>query len=82
MRTLGEDGLKKVLEGRTTLDEVSRVIYLADQGVKTCPSCSAVLSKEFEYCPSCGDFVGEHCGECRRRLNPSWAWCPFCGETE
>jgi type IV pilus assembly protein PilB len=80
MRTLGEDGLKKVLEGRTTLDEVSRVIYLADQGVKVCPSCSAVLSTEFEYCPSCGDFVGEHCESCRRRLNPSWTWCPFCGE--
>jgi len=45
-----------------------------------CPSCSAVLAKEFEYCPSCGDFVGEHCEQCRRRLNASWAFCPFCGE--
>jgi type IV pilus assembly protein PilB len=80
MRTMGEDGLKKVLEGSTTLDEVSRVIYLADQGAKTCPSCATVLSQEFEYCPSCGEFVGEHCGSCRRRLNPGWAWCPFCGE--
>jgi type IV pilus assembly protein PilB len=80
MRTLGEDGLKKVLEGRTTLDEVSRVIYLVDQGAKVCPSCSSVLSSEFDYCPSCGDFVGDHCESCRRRMNPGWAWCPFCGE--
>ena len=81
MRTMGEDGLRKVLDGGTTLDEVSRVIYLADQGAKVCPSCTTVLSQEFEYCPSCGAFVGEHCESCRRRLNPGWAWCPFCGET-
>jgi type IV pilus assembly protein PilB len=80
MRSLGEDGLKKVLEGRTTLDEVSRVVYLADHGAKVCPSCASVLSREFDYCPSCGDFVGEHCESCRRRLNPAWIWCPFCGE--
>jgi type IV pilus assembly protein PilB len=81
MRTLGEDGLKKVLEGRTTLDEVSRVIYLADQGAKVCPSCASALTQEFEYCPSCGEFVGDHCESCRRRLNPVWTWCPFCGES-
>jgi type II secretory ATPase GspE/PulE/Tfp pilus assembly ATPase PilB-like protein len=81
MRTMGEDGLRKVLEGHTTLDEVSRVIYLADQGSKTCPSCQASLSRDFEYCPSCGEFVGEHCSSCRKRLDASWAWCPFCGET-
>ncbi|MGH7730104.1 MAG: ATPase, T2SS/T4P/T4SS family, partial [Candidatus Eiseniibacteriota bacterium] len=80
MRTMGEDGLRKVLEGHTTLDEVSRVIYLADQGSKQCPSCASVLAPEFEYCPTCGEFVGEHCVSCRRRLNPGWAWCPFCGE--
>ena len=80
MRTMGEDGLKKVLEGHTTLDEVSRVIYLADQGAKSCPSCASMLSPEFEYCPECGEFVGEHCGSCRRRLRPGWAWCPYCGE--
>jgi RNA polymerase subunit RPABC4/transcription elongation factor Spt4 len=81
MHTMGEDGLRKVLEGHTTLDEVSRVIYLVDQGSKTCPSCASVLSREFEYCPSCGEFVGEHCGGCRRRLNAGWQWCPYCGET-
>ena len=80
MRTMGEDGLRKVLGGQTTLDEVSRVIYLADQGAKQCPSCEAVLSPEFEYCPDCGEFVGEHCSACRRRMNPGWTWCPFCGE--
>ncbi|MGH3056485.1 MAG: GspE/PulE family protein, partial [Gaiellaceae bacterium] len=41
MRSIGEDGLKKVLGGKTTLEEVSRVVYLSDQTAKMCPSCKA-----------------------------------------
>jgi type IV pilus assembly protein PilB len=81
MRSIGEDGLKKVMAGHTTLEEVTRVVYLEDSSARLCPSCSSVLSKEFEYCPGCGEFVGEHCEHCRRRLNPDWEFCPFCGET-
>ena len=79
MRSIGEDGLKKVLAGATTLEEVTRVVYLADNEARMCPSCNAVLAREFEYCPACGEFVGEHCEQCHRRLNAGWAYCPFCG---
>jgi predicted RNA-binding Zn-ribbon protein involved in translation (DUF1610 family) len=79
MRSIGEDGLKKVLDGRTTLDEVTRVVYLADQAGRVCSSCQAVLAHDFEYCPSCGAFVGEHCEGCRRRLDAAWTFCPYCG---
>jgi predicted RNA-binding Zn-ribbon protein involved in translation (DUF1610 family) len=79
MRSIGEDGLKKVLSGRTTLEEVSRVVYLSDHSAKVCPSCKGVLNAEFEYCPACGEFVGDHCESCRRRLQPSWTFCPYCG---
>ena len=79
MRPIGEHGLEKVLAGITTLDEVSRVVYLAEQGVKVCGSCSTVVSQEFEYCHQCGHFVGEHCGGCRRRVEAKWAFCPTCG---
>jgi type IV pilus assembly protein PilB len=79
MRSIGEDGLKKVLAGATTLEEVSRVVYLADQAARICPSCSGVLNQEFEYCPSCGEFVGEHCESCRRKMQPAWSFCPHCG---
>ena len=79
MHSIGEDGLRKVLEARTTLDEVSRVIYLADQAGKICPACSSVLGHDFEYCPTCGEFVGEHCESCHRRLSHDWAFCPHCG---
>jgi type IV pilus assembly protein PilB len=79
MRSIGEDGLEKVLAGVTTLEEVSRVVYLAEQGVKVCGSCSTVVSQEFEYCPQCGHFVGEHCSNCQRRVEPKWQFCPTCG---
>jgi RNA polymerase subunit RPABC4/transcription elongation factor Spt4 len=39
-----------------------------------------VLSQQFDYCPSCGDFVSEHCEQCHRRMNPAWTFCPHCGE--
>src|SRR5436309_11137012 len=38
-----------------------------------------VLNQEFEYCHSCGTWVGEHCEACKRRLNPGWSHCPYCG---
>jgi type II secretory ATPase GspE/PulE/Tfp pilus assembly ATPase PilB-like protein len=34
MRTLQEDGLKKVLEGITTIDEVMRVVISVGQSVE------------------------------------------------
>ena len=80
MRTIGEDGLQRVLARRTTLEEVTRVVYLAETGVKMCPACKDVLAREFEYCPNCGEFVGEHCQRCRRRMDLKWAFCPSCGE--
>jgi type IV pilus assembly protein PilB len=79
MRSIGEDGLKKVLAGETTLDEVTRSVYLEEQGAKFCPSCGTVLVQEYAYCTKCGEFVGEHCESCRRRFSPEWAFCPFCG---
>ena len=79
MRSIGEDGLKKVMTGRTTLEEVTRVVYLAEQAGRVCPSCHMFLNQEFEFCPGCGEFVGEHCTKCRKRLNAEWSFCPACG---
>jgi type II secretory ATPase GspE/PulE/Tfp pilus assembly ATPase PilB-like protein/RNA polymerase subunit RPABC4/transcription elongation factor Spt4 len=79
MRPIGEDGLDKTLRGITTLDEVTRVVYLPEQGLKMCGSCQSVVSQDFEYCPECGHFVGEHCAHCKRRVQPTWGFCPTCG---
>ena len=80
MCTNGEDGLRKVMAGRTTLDEVSRVVYLVENEARVCGSCHSVCSREFDYCPTCGDFVGDHCESCRRRVDPQWVFCPGCGQ--
>jgi type IV pilus assembly protein PilB len=79
MRSIGEDGLKKVLVGETTLEEVTRSVYLEEQAAKFCPGCGTVLVQEYAYCTKCGEFVGEHCESCRRRFSPEWTFCPFCG---
>jgi type IV pilus assembly protein PilB len=79
MRSMGEDGLQKVMTGLTTLEEVARVVYLAEQPGRLCPGCRTYLTRDFEYCPSCGEFVGEHCESCRKRLDPEWRFCPACG---
>ena len=81
MRPIGEDGLEKALRGNTTLDEVMRVVYLPEQGVKLCSSCNTVVSADFEYCHGCGHFVGEHCSGCKRRMEEGWTFCPTCGAT-
>jgi len=81
MRTLAEDGIEKVLAGITTLDEVNRVVYLAEENRRLCPHCTCVLAGEFDYCPSCGHFVGDSCVQCHRKLNTHWGYCPFCGTT-
>jgi len=77
--SMGEDGLRKVLDGITTLEEVARVVYIPDQSGKVCPSCRTVLASDFDYCPSCGSFAGDHCESCRRRLTGEFAHCPYCG---
>ncbi len=81
MRTLAEDGIEKVLAGLTTLEEVNRVVYLAEENRRLCPFCTCVLAGEFDYCPSCGHFVGDSCVQCHRKLNSHWGYCPFCGTT-
>ncbi len=79
MRTIGADGVQKALEGRTTIDEVTRVVYLAENTPKICPQCQTVLVRDYEFCTKCGTFVGEHCEKCKRRMMPDWGFCPFCG---
>ena len=80
MRPIGQDGLNKAKDGTTTLEEVTRVVYLAEQGVQVCPGCSEVISRDFEYCPGCGGFVGEHCEKCHKRVEFEWRFCPSCGD--
>ncbi len=81
MRSMAEDGIQKMLAGVTTLEEINRVVYVAEEHRRLCPYCTTVLAGEFDYCTSCGHFVGDSCVQCHRRLNNHWSYCPFCGTT-
>ncbi len=55
MRLMQEDGLDRVLEGVTTLEEIQRIISFETLGPSECPTCKRALTSEFRFCPSCGE---------------------------
>lgn len=63
MISLHNDGIKKVLSGITTIEELSRVVYL--QGDDAGPSAGAVRhARSRKSCPSCGHALAEYCPQC------------------
>jgi type II secretory ATPase GspE/PulE/Tfp pilus assembly ATPase PilB-like protein/FixJ family two-component response regulator len=79
MRILLEDGLEKVRQGLTTLEEVLRVIGPMVRMERTCERCQATIESKFLFCPHCGTFRHNCCTSCRMPLEESWMVCPFCG---
>jgi len=79
MRTLRDDGMEKVREGTTTLSEVVRLTFSAEEAGSKCPRCQNHIEREFEICPYCGhDLVPGRCQNCKNILQPDWTTCPFC----
>ncbi len=76
--TLGEDGLTKVKEGITTLDEVLRVIEVEEEMRDLCPSCGKTVHLDFALCPYCRHEIRSNCPSCKRLLQPDWPLCPYC----
>ncbi len=70
MVSLRADGLKKVAAGLTTLEELSRVIYLSKSGEAEVPNCPACLKPVMQNAPKC-----LHCGYSLEKS------CPTCGKT-
>ncbi|HEX2026850.1 MAG TPA: ATPase, T2SS/T4P/T4SS family [Nitriliruptorales bacterium] len=79
MRTLREDGIRKALEGRTTLEEILRVTPPESLVVQRCPGCAQQVGEGFLVCPSCGsDLATAACRACGRSVEPGWNLCPYC----
>lgn len=81
MVSLQSDGLKKVASGVTTLEELTRVIYLTKEeqfkeGV--CPWCLKPVATGSEYCHHCGNFLARECPSCGKTRQPDWVICPYC----
>ncbi|MEI8356356.1 MAG: ATPase, T2SS/T4P/T4SS family, partial [Deltaproteobacteria bacterium] len=79
MKTLIEDGLEKVKNGKTTLDELLRVIGPQTIYERVCSNCERVVDAKFLFCPHCGSFRQNYCKSCRLPLEAEWINCPFCG---
>lgn len=82
MTTLLEDGLLKVREGLTTLEEIIRVFGEQNVSGIKCPHCRAYLAERFRFCPFCGGTITLRCAGCGKLLASNWKNCPFCGKTQ
>ena len=65
MKTLREDGLDKVLQGVTTLDEILRVVPKEMESGVNCDSCGQSVISLFQFCPHCGTRRNEPASESR-----------------
>ncbi|NOS36043.1 MAG: type II secretion system protein GspE [Deltaproteobacteria bacterium] len=78
---LQQDGRRKVFEGITTLEELTRVIYMAEDDELTegiCSSCGKSIPSDIDICPHCDKTVTRSCPSCNRVSQSDWIICPYC----
>ena len=78
MVQLLEAARNKIRQGKTTPEEVMRVIQWVDEGRPSCPQCGKPLSKKTRKCKNCESKVKPVCVSCGLTLDPSWQVCPHC----
>jgi type IV pilus assembly protein PilB len=78
MSNLGEEGLKKVKTGQTSLSELYRVIDVENHMPVYCQGCGETLSSHFRSCPLCGLSLNFSCRICGKTLRSHWKICPYC----
>ncbi|MFQ5456427.1 MAG: ATPase, T2SS/T4P/T4SS family [Nitrospirota bacterium] len=81
MSTLLEDGINKVGEGITTVEEILRVIEIEKKGEYLCNQCGRHIETDFVVCPYCGSAAPHHCKGCGRSIKEEWWLCPYCCRT-
>lgn len=78
IKTLLDDGVSKILQGDTTLDELLRVLGPSVSHDRRCNKCGEALDFRFLRCPFCGGDQQNQCPRCQSYLDPEWKFCPFC----
>jgi len=76
--TIFEDGLEKMKQGVTTLEEITRVIENDEISRTYCPSCRRYIQSDFLLCPHCGTSSPYVCSACGKSRQPGWVICPYC----
>ena len=79
MRSLLEDGLEKVRQGLTTMEEILRVVGPAVRMERSCEQCGRLMETRHLFCPHCGRFRTNCCRSCHQPLDDDWLICPACG---
>jgi type IV pilus assembly protein PilB len=78
VQTLLQSGLKIVQSGRTSVDELIRVVQVDKDSLSTCSGCGYLLGQDFAFCPECSKRVSMNCTHCRKIIAPPWKYCPYC----
>jgi type IV pilus assembly protein PilB len=77
-RTLLEDGLSKVREGLTNIEELVRTLEVESEESVQCPQCGTLIQTDFKSCPYCMFTLHVVCDSCGQELNREWKMCPYC----
>ncbi len=79
MRYMSQDGIDKVKQGLTSIEEVLRVLYVKEEkGVRVCRNCSESVRLDFLNCPYCGFAIVSRCPNCSKTREADWKYCPYC----
>ncbi len=80
MTSLRDDGIKKALDGLTTIEELMRVLFVElGDDITECPHCAEKLHENMSACPKCGYKLKDICPSCKRDIDSTWLFCSFCG---
>ena len=81
MGQMSEDGIDKISQGVTSIDELFRVIHLSDQGTwLICQNCGESINQDVPNCPHCGFLLVNRCPDCGGSRDGKWSFCPYCGK--
>ncbi|MFQ5780262.1 MAG: zinc ribbon domain-containing protein, partial [Nitrospiria bacterium] len=78
MTSMEEDGLEKVKQGITVVEEVLRVVEVEEVFKSICSQCSRPIRIDFLVCPYCESASPYVCASCGKLLQTEWRVCPYC----
>lgn len=79
MTTLLDDGIEKIRSGKTTCEEILRVLGPQNTMAVECPGCKSMLLERYNFCPHCGFRITVRCSSCGNHIESGWNSCAHCG---
>ncbi len=76
VHTILEDATEKIRTGMTTVEEVQRVVQIADGAGAQCPGCQKEIAEDYSVCPHCSKVLRASCSGCAKPLEPGMGAVP------